>query len=190
MRLILIVSFIVVVSHSQCQQLFFKYLKKDELRILSSDSCVYIFGPYEKSSTSLKESNIRVSNGHSYRFSVEKTEKGDVQQLRDSTGTIVATVLLIKDDRYSLVLQDGTKLKYGYKDDRWWYQNNGMDAMRGKVLYSGNADVTIECLDSLSCMNEIVIISFLERGSFMARAKQFDSAKAAMTLIKMLSLFR
>lgn len=126
--------FLNVHAHAQLNANTYLHQRKDSLRIIrnETESAVYVFSDERKNSAG-DIVRLVIRNNHRYQLKLEKTERyGKVFQLRDSTNTIIGTILL--KEHYNIIFPDGKKLTWYDRDSRgeWGFQQNMHFVIRGQ----------------------------------------------------------
>ncbi len=183
--------FLIVLCATQLrgQGSLYTYYKKDTLQIISNGSSVFIYGENKKTKGAVERS-VNVNERH-YTLLLIKTKDGKVQQVIDSTGAVLATILLYGDERYNVVLSNGEKLLWKYNHYKWAYEKGGRDVIAGEFqINRTNGKFLLKDINPSNPLAEVIKLTFLDRSKYIVHAAQYDNVAAGLTVMRMLTLFR
>ncbi|HOX82703.1 MAG TPA: hypothetical protein PLJ60_12345 [Chryseolinea sp.] len=161
-RLLLFVIFLFPAILS-AQERIFNYYRKGDYVQFSSGNYIIGFDAYKNVGTanSKKERSVTTTNGV-YRSVIQKGDGGNVELVLNSKDSVVATVLLSKENRGNIVLPDGRVLEYNVLS-----KYKGSYTMDGQEVFtytiedtSGWKAVIVQCYDQTLPLEALQIISF------------------------------
>jgi len=162
MKKILITILLFTAINSYAHGQAYKFVKSTEFFKLAGADTIK-FENYAKKENGVKQRIVSTSKTK-YLFVLKKNKIGRVQEITDSNGKVIATVLITGKGKYDVVASSGERYIWKKIDGRnWAYEYNGDVVLKGAYQKEGSTKKLVNTGMSEQ-VPEFLLLSSFERG--------------------------